>query len=601
MFLVTSVDHAKVLFPLLCRFPDTVPVHVVLAGESAGLQGAYWSPLLAQECRRPFVVHDLDLEMVSLTAQLTSRLGRLVHAIQPTVFLHLEDSPYFDHVQAVVKSPGLLSPCTAIHLPSDQVAHALWLANLPIAALQHWNKIKVELVVITDRRPHSLSRLLSSLREAKYLGDRVDLAIHMDQTADKVTRMLVHSFRWIHGNTDLRHRIRKGGLMPAIVESWFPSSNDHYGVLLEDDIEVSPLFYVWIKYNILHYRYDPLFSNGRSWIYGISLYSPRNLELKPQGRVAFDPNDELLPSGYPARSPYASQVPCSWGAVYFPEHWREFHQYLTARLQDLDSPVPQLNTTVPQSRSNRWKKSWKKYFIELVYLRGYVMVYPNFQDFESFSTNHLEFGTHIKHTRAKSAVASFVVPLMRNDTIFSQLPDNRLPFFVELPMIDLWGNLRTHPQLYHTGVQWQRHVSACAPPSFIRFDPQDLLCPFDPPANAMASLTLDPLPMTMTNQQPTDVQSLPPPPTATVTAQRKPTKKKKVLTTQILEHMEFVTVYVDDDEASHVTDMDNAWDDQPVALDVAKMAGSMSDHFYEDDEFKDLEHSLAELAALANA
>lgn len=52
----------------------------------------------------------------------------------------------------------------------------------------------------------------------------------------------------------VHHRVVHGGLLPAVVESWYPSSNDSYGLLLEDDVELSPLFYAWAKMNVLHYR-----------------------------------------------------------------------------------------------------------------------------------------------------------------------------------------------------------------------------------------------------------------------------------------------------------------------------------------------------------
>ncbi len=45
------------------------------------------------------------------------------------------------------------------------------------------------------------------------------------------------------------------GLLPAVVESWYPNSNHSYGLLLEDDVELSPLFYAWIKMTILRYRW----------------------------------------------------------------------------------------------------------------------------------------------------------------------------------------------------------------------------------------------------------------------------------------------------------------------------------------------------------
>lgn len=336
----------------------------------------------------------------------------------------------------------------------------------------------MELVVITDRRPTSLTRLLESTNTAFYLGDdTIELVIHLEQSSDNVTQGLAQGFQWDHGKKKVRHRIRKGGLMPAIVESWFPSDNDNYGVLLEDDIELSPLFYAWSKYNILKYRYSPEEKEAYQYIYGVSLYSPRNLELLPEGRLAFNPEPVLENNAYSKRSPYATQIPCSWGAVYFPEHWREFHGYLTERFEK-EEWEGYYNITVPNSRSRNWKKSWKKYFIELVYLRAYVMVYPNFDQFESFSTNHLEYGTHVKDNgRTESKVMEFLVPLMQRDTILEQLPDHHLPTFHKLPVMDLWGRISTIQKLDHIGSEWHQKVSVCQRTRGT-FDPSDLLCPF---------------------------------------------------------------------------------------------------------------------------
>lgn len=314
----------------------------------------------------------------------------------------------------------------------------------------------------------------------------------MEQSADRVTRMLVNSFMWQHGQKVLRHRIRKGGLMPAIVESWYPSNNDEYAVLLEDDIEVSPLFYVWSKYAILKYRYS---GNKEAYrlMYGISLYAPRNLELLPAGRVTYDPNDVLLPAGYPPHIPYASQIPCSWGGVYFPEHWREFHSYLVRRLEDLNLPKDnQVRLiSVPGSRSDKWKKSWKKYFIELVYLRAYVMLYPNFEGFEAFSTNHVEYGTHVQAGKRTSVIGTFMVPLMQRDTILSQLPNQSLPLFDDLPVLDLWGQLQNHEKLETTASKYHQHVSTC-PRTFGTFDPQEFFCVVDGPPDPLQEFPMSP-------------------------------------------------------------------------------------------------------------
>ena len=76
----------------------------------------------------------------------------------------------------------------------------------------------------------------------------------MEQDVDPETLKVVEDFKWLHGSISIHHRIIHGGLLPAVVESWYPSSNDSYAVILEDDVELSPLFYAWLKMCLLTYR-----------------------------------------------------------------------------------------------------------------------------------------------------------------------------------------------------------------------------------------------------------------------------------------------------------------------------------------------------------
>jgi hypothetical protein len=92
------------------------------------------------------------------------------------------------------------------------------------------------------------------LTNAKYFGDTLNLRVNMEQSSDIETMRIVEGLKWDHGSIFVHHRVVHGGLLAAIVESWYPQSNDTYGLLLEDDIEVSPLFYAWIKMSILRYR-----------------------------------------------------------------------------------------------------------------------------------------------------------------------------------------------------------------------------------------------------------------------------------------------------------------------------------------------------------
>jgi hypothetical protein len=89
----------------------------------------------------------------------------------------------------------------------------------------------------------------------KFFGDTLTLRINLEQSSDVDTMQIVDSFEWHHGEVFTHHRVIHGGLLPAVVESWYPHGNDTYGLILEDDIELSPLFYAWVKMTILRYRF----------------------------------------------------------------------------------------------------------------------------------------------------------------------------------------------------------------------------------------------------------------------------------------------------------------------------------------------------------
>lgn len=124
---------------------------------------------------------------------------------------------------------------------------------------------KIDISIITHNRPHSLSRLLSSISGSLYFGDTVNVRVHMEQSSDPETRRILDQLVWKHGSVMMHHRVLHGGLLSAVVESWYPHGNDSYSVLLEDDVEVSPHFYSWVKMCILKYRLVPLSFTSNMW------------------------------------------------------------------------------------------------------------------------------------------------------------------------------------------------------------------------------------------------------------------------------------------------------------------------------------------------
>ncbi|KAG8682956.1 hypothetical protein FRC09_016411 [Ceratobasidium sp. 395] len=368
----------------------------------------------------------------------------------------------------------------AINLPFNDLQDSEWLSMLTPQEWQAWNTPQIELAVVTHDRPWSLARLLNSIKRAHYFGDAVNIVINLEQTADLQTRRIAETFSMNlnGGHVAVRHRIVHAGLMTAVVESWHPHGNHSYGVILEDDVELSPMFYAWIKFCVLRYRYDTR-NNQSSQLYGVSLYQPKVTELRMEGRRMFDPKGifSKLELEYP-HTPYLSQVPCSWGAVYFPEHWREFQRYLALRLSEYSMP---------------------KFFNEMVFLRGYVSLYPNYVHFVSLSTNHLEMGEHVPANVNQEKQAQYFLPLMQDTAIarlypetergvkFLDLPAGNLPLWSTLPVLDLWGDVSSLDKLQAVGLAWRANMSACNPDESYE-DALQFLCPFGKNTHSFSKL-----------------------------------------------------------------------------------------------------------------
>ena len=112
------------------------------------------------------------------------------------------------------------------------------------------------------------------------------------------------------------------------------------------------------------------------------------------------------------------------------------------------------------------------------------MVYPNYDNFVSLSTNHLEIGSHVKDNSRGSYVQKremFRVPLMdlEGTTRLVDLPQGTLPVFDDLPVLDLFGQLSSLETLIQLGqARLSEMVTTCGHLSenHIRPDFRGFLC-----------------------------------------------------------------------------------------------------------------------------
>lgn len=137
LFVMDGADQAMAFIPLMCRFEYTV--HAVVTGATRGLAGRTLEETLRQtnDCGKRVIVHDLDLGFADDTSnamaqQVVTGVSRLIQVLQPRVALYINQAN--QHVLS--SSLAHLDGTVPIGLPMDHITHALWIAQLPLDALE---------------------------------------------------------------------------------------------------------------------------------------------------------------------------------------------------------------------------------------------------------------------------------------------------------------------------------------------------------------------------------------------------------------------------------------------------------------------------------
>lgn len=305
LFYAHSISEVKSLAPLLEKFRSTVgkKAYIAISGgrfcpcEEAAT-ALNWPKSVCRE--RRFKIFDLGIGAISETSKsevpvlqvVYSSMKGLIKIHNPSVVITMSDIDSDVKKALKMATETNTNGSTLVLLPRPTISKVLWMADLRSTALPSknysfyfykrsiltiyfmcfhfyycmhihfllradWKRMRLSVNIITQNRANSLTRLLKSLINAYYVGDEIAISFNVDSKVDEETIKLINSFEWPHGPKTLRRRIIQGGLIRAVSESWYPTTDDDYGLLLEDDIEVSPYYYLWIKYALLAYHYDP--------------------------------------------------------------------------------------------------------------------------------------------------------------------------------------------------------------------------------------------------------------------------------------------------------------------------------------------------------
>ena len=128
------------------------------------------------------------------------------------------------------------------------------------------------IVILAWNRPESLRRLLDSLERADYGAAPASMEVRFaldatgNTTMDSEMDAVIDALRWPHGDVFVRRRTARAGLRENILGSW-TGAEGRPGVMLEDDIEVSALWWHWAQAGLKRYAHLPA-------VVGVSLFTP---------------------------------------------------------------------------------------------------------------------------------------------------------------------------------------------------------------------------------------------------------------------------------------------------------------------------------------
>lgn len=271
------------------------------------------------------------------------------------------------------------------------------------------------LIVITMDRDQSLKRLLESLAKANYGEDHVDLDIWVDKPKDKPVHEGVlkecRAIEWKQGTKIIHKRTSNAGLYKQWIYTWnITEETTEFAVILEDDLEVSPAFYQWLRVARAAYAQD---SDVGAFTLQRSTLRPRQVR-----GVATGPLD--IPAEHPV---FKYKLLGTWGFAPQRDQWVEFRKWFADKSAKGEKPY------VENMMTTDWYKSqevngfaptmWSQWWIKFVDEKGYFTVTPHLPDGSTLAANWREHGLHYSKGKPSTDFPVF----SGNDEQFV-MPDN---------------------------------------------------------------------------------------------------------------------------------------------------------------------------------
>ncbi len=266
-------------------------------------------------------------------------------------------------------------------------------------------KPDIAIVAVGYNRPQSLKRLLVSLGKAEY-NQEATLYISLDGGGGKAVHTVAKECPWKAGPKRILLSEVHLGLRDHVLRCGDLSARHDAIIVLEDDLAVSPQFYVYALEAYDFYKDDEK-------IAGISLYHHAYNETAQFPFVPLSDGSDV----------YFLQYASSWGQMWTTRQWTRFRDFFKTDAGNIHAK----EMLAPNIRL--WPdSSWKKHFIEYMVTKDLYFVFPR----TSLSTVFAEQGTH---NRTRETFLQVSLSYSARPWIFSRLEDSFCVYDVYCEML----------------------------------------------------------------------------------------------------------------------------------------------------------------------
>ncbi|KAG9229149.1 hypothetical protein BJ875DRAFT_475684 [Amylocarpus encephaloides] len=405
LFAAASLKSVSSLLPIACEMAlqersfvhfamlgrDDMPMDIIKSVNGIGKE----CKIIFHDARADFAMQSTEFRMQVSTSAAFNHINNFVHP-QATLLDGSGEEEAF--LMKGLKPRAINLGRTIIELPETAEQNLMWLTLLDSASLSAWNKATVDIVIHAQPAASgSIMRLLNSLRKADFSTSVPPrLTIELPSDIDSPTSRYLEHFRWPPNAEDnagnllsLHHRIPQHGLTPEensirFVESFWPADPfANHVLVLAPQAELSPLFFHYLKYTILEYKYSTTKSGliHQKNLMGVSLDLPSTYLNDSTTFIPPTTNSSMV-------TPFLWQAPNSNAALYFGDKWVELHDFVAHSLSSAhELPSP---TTLNERSVSKTYPSWLEHVLKLARARGYWMLYPGVGSADSLATLHNE-------------------------------------------------------------------------------------------------------------------------------------------------------------------------------------------------------------------